>query len=42
MESLYWLSSALLALLVIAARNTWTLLGHSGQERLRLHRGNRG
>jgi len=42
MESLYLLSAAFLALLLIAARNTWTLLGHSGQERLRLHRGSKG
>ncbi len=42
MESLYVLSAAFLAQLLIAARSTWALLGHSGQERLRLHRGNRG
>jgi len=40
-EGLYVLAATLLALLVMTARNAWELTGWSGQERLKLHRGNR-
>ena len=38
--ALYVLSAPLLALLLIAARHSWELLGHSGQERLKIGRRN--
>jgi hypothetical protein len=41
MDSLYLMSAAFLALLLITARNTWELLGHFTHERLKLHRGSR-
>ncbi len=37
-KGLYVLSAALLAFLLIAARDSWALLGHSGQDRLKLRR----
>ena len=40
-EGLYVFAATLLALLVVTARNAWELTGRSGQERLKLHRGNR-
>jgi len=38
--ALYVLSAPLLALLLLAARHSWELLGHSGQERLKISRRN--